>query len=72
MALGRRAKRLLVSGRENWERNLKVKMFEGADAETMQEWIQKWLDTNPDIDILSSSQSQKEGWVMVTIIYRYR
>ena len=57
---------------------MKVKVFEIVKtglaplSEELEETIQKWLDGNENIEILTTSQSQhlRENTIFVTIIYK--
>ena len=57
---------------------MKVKVFEIVKtglaplSEELEETIQTWLDSNENIEILTTSQSQhlRENTIFVTIIYK--
>ena len=57
---------------------MKVKVFEIVKtglaplSQELEETIQKWLDSNENIEILTTSQSQhlRENTIFVTIIYK--
>ena len=57
---------------------MKVKVFEIVKtglaplSKELEETIQKWLDNNKNIEILTTSQSQhlRENTIFVTIVYK--
>lgn len=57
---------------------MKVKVFEIVKtglaplSEEIETTVQTWLDTNTDIEILTTSQSQhlRENTVFITVIYK--